>query len=129
MRYKGSGTEHYLGHAGGRRRAQLRQYVRRRNLRISPLSLVIVGLLAGCANAPFSASDTKVSQPVSETDALGYGAYLSGRFAASEHDMSDAAKFYNDSLARDPSDPTLLALTFFYATSSGEIDDAAKLAK
>jgi tetratricopeptide (TPR) repeat protein len=62
-------------------------------------------------------------------DAASYSAYLSGRFAADEHDMSDAAKFYGMSLAHEPDDATLQALAFFYSTSSGDIDGAAKLAK
>jgi tetratricopeptide (TPR) repeat protein len=43
--------------------------------------------------------------------------------------MADAARYYGESLENDPADPTLLALTFFYATSAGDIDTAAKLAK
>jgi tetratricopeptide (TPR) repeat protein len=62
-------------------------------------------------------------------DASGYSAYLSGRFAADEHDMSDAAKYYGESLQHEPNDPMIQALAFFYATSSGDIDGAAKLAK
>jgi tetratricopeptide (TPR) repeat protein len=64
-----------------------------------------------------------------EADALSYGAYLSARIAADEHDMADAAKFYRQSLARDPKDASLLALAFFYETSAGEVDSAADLAK
>jgi len=62
-------------------------------------------------------------------DAASYSAYLAGRFAADEHDMSDAAKFYTLSLDHEPDDATLQALAFFYSTSSGDIDGAAKLAK
>lgn len=62
-------------------------------------------------------------------DASGYSAYLSGRFAADEHDMSNAAKYYAESLDHQPNDPTIQALAFFYSTSAGDIDSAAKLAK
>jgi tetratricopeptide (TPR) repeat protein len=65
----------------------------------------------------------------SNDEARGYGAYLSGRFAADEHDISNAAKYYGSSLDRTPNDPTLQALAFFYSTSAGDIDGAAKLAK
>jgi tetratricopeptide (TPR) repeat protein len=58
-----------------------------------------------------------------------YANYLSARFAATEHDLHDAAKYYRESLDRDPDNATLLALAFFYSTSSGEVDDAAKLAQ
>lgn len=64
-----------------------------------------------------------------ETDALSYGAYLSARVAADEHDAANAAKFYRESLDRDPADPSLLALSFFYATSAGDMDNATDLAK
>ena len=64
-----------------------------------------------------------------DADAKAYGAYLSGRFAADEHDIADAAKFYEASLDREPNDPTLQALAFFYETSAGDIDSAAKLAE
>ena len=62
-------------------------------------------------------------------DAASYSAYLSGRFAADEHDMSEAAKFYGVSLSHEPDDSTIQALAFFYSTSAGDIDGAAKLAK
>jgi tetratricopeptide (TPR) repeat protein len=58
-----------------------------------------------------------------------YANYLSARFAATEHDLHDAARYYRESLGRDPDNTTLLALAFFYSTSSGEVDDAAKLAE
>lgn len=64
-----------------------------------------------------------------ETDALSYGAYLSARIAADEHDAANAAKFYRQSLERDPTDSSLLALAFFYETSAGEVDSANDLAK
>ncbi|MBV8978710.1 MAG: tetratricopeptide repeat protein [Alphaproteobacteria bacterium] len=62
-------------------------------------------------------------------DALSYGAYLSARFAADEHDMADAARFYRESLERDPDDQSLMSLAFFYETSSGDLEDATALAK
>lgn len=62
-------------------------------------------------------------------DARGFGAYLSGRFAADEHNIADAARFYGSSLEHEPGDPTLQALAFFYKTSAGDIDDAAELAE
>ncbi len=64
-----------------------------------------------------------------EADALSYGAYLSARIAADEHDAANAAKFYRESLQRDPTDSSLLALAFFYETSAGEVDSANELAK
>jgi len=78
-------------------------------------------LLLGSAIVPAFARE--------EADALSYGAYLSARVAADEHDAANAAKFYRESLDRDPTDPSLLALSFFYETSAGEVDSATDLAK
>ncbi len=95
-------------------------------MRVSSLALVLAvsTALSACASAR-----TFVPATTEGSDALGYGAYLSGRFAAGEHDVDDAAKYYGVSLERDPSDPTLLALSFFYTTSAGDIDQAGKLAR
>src|SRR6185503_3187242 len=112
MRYKRPGTEHHLGHAGGRGRSQLLQYVRRSPLPKSSLPMAAIALLVGIAPA--------ISLTSSDDEARGYGAYLSGRFAADEHDISNAAKYYGSSLNRVPNDPTLQALAFFYSTSAGD---------
>ena len=58
-----------------------------------------------------------------------YANYLSARFAATQHNLTAAAKFYRDSLDADPNNPALLTLSFFYSTSAGDMDDAARLAK
>jgi tetratricopeptide (TPR) repeat protein len=58
-----------------------------------------------------------------------YGNYLSARFAASQHNLKDAAVYYRASLAADPTNAQLLALSFFFATSSGDVDDAGRLAE
>jgi tetratricopeptide (TPR) repeat protein len=98
-------------------------------LRINPfiLAAAISTALSGCVHARVS-TETVLREGRSD-DATGYGAYLSGRFAATEHNVADAARYYRDALENDPSDPTLLALTFFYATSAGDIDTAGKLAQ
>ncbi len=58
-----------------------------------------------------------------------FGNYLSARFAASEHNLKDAAAYYRASLSDDPANPQLLALSFFFATSSGDIEAAGRLAE
>jgi tetratricopeptide (TPR) repeat protein len=89
-------------------------------LRNRLLALACALVVAG-SSAPAAARE--------ETDALSYGAYLSARIAADEHDAANAAKFYRQSLERDPTDSSLLALAFFYETSAGEVDSANDLAK
>lgn len=91
----------------------------------SLLAVIASVLLLGTAQAR---ETEPVFTPHGEADALSYGAYLSARIAADEHDMADAARFYRESLERDPNDPTLLALAFFYETSAGEVDRAGELA-
>jgi tetratricopeptide (TPR) repeat protein len=86
----------------------------------------ILLLIVAAAGAGFAPANALTS---SSDDAKSYGAYLSGRFAADEHDISNAAKYYGASLENEPGDPTLQALTFFYSTSAGDVDGAAKLAK
>lgn len=90
-------------------------------MRRFPLLLSVVLSASGFSAATAS---TRASD-----DASAYSAYLSGRFAADEHNMSDAAKYYGESLRHEPNDPMIQALAFFYATSSGDIDGAARLAK
>ena len=87
-----------------------------------------IPLLAAAAALGLVAANAEAAVP-QDPDALSFGAYLSGRIAADEHDMADAAKFYRESLDRDPDDQSLMALAFFYATSSGDIDTANTLAK
>ncbi|HWA90931.1 MAG TPA: tetratricopeptide repeat protein [Rhizomicrobium sp.] len=94
--------------------------MRNRPVLLAFASLLLLGSAQARETAPLFAK--------SEPDALSYGAYLSARVAADEHDMADAARFYRQSLDRDPNDPTLLALAFFYETSAGEIDRASELA-
>jgi tetratricopeptide (TPR) repeat protein len=64
-----------------------------------------------------------------DAQAVDFGNYLSARFAASEHNLKDASTYYRASLAADPDNKELLELAFFFATSSGDIDNAAKLAQ
>ena len=64
-----------------------------------------------------------------DSDAETYANYLSARFAATQHNLGDAAKYYRESLEADPNNNVLLTLAFFYSTSAGDMDDAVKLAK
>jgi tetratricopeptide (TPR) repeat protein len=89
------------------------------------LSPIVVALaLAGCAapqQAPLHPEDEKASEA--------FSTYLSARFAAGEHDLPQAARYYGQSLSNDPANPSLLALSFFYSTTSGDFDAAGKYAQ
>jgi tetratricopeptide (TPR) repeat protein len=81
-------------------------------------------LLAGCAAEPLSPVHTE-----DDKSSMAFSTYLSARFAADEHDLTDAAHYYGQALANDPGNPPLLALSFFYSTTSGDFDSAAKYAQ
>jgi tetratricopeptide (TPR) repeat protein len=94
-------------------------------LRNAPLATVLAlsTVLAGSAFA----KEMVVDQPAG--DAMGFAAYLSARFAAGEHDMAGAARYFSVSAERVPDDPTLLAAASFYATTAGDIDQSVKIAR
>jgi tetratricopeptide (TPR) repeat protein len=95
--------------------------------------LVVSGALVSCSNLGLTrggGSDAfKVDLSRGNAEAETYANYLSARFAATEHNLSDAAKYYRVSLERDPGDANLMLLAFFYSTSAGDVDSAAELAK
>jgi len=95
-------------------------------LRILPL------LAALCFSAAAAGADTSppatAAIDMSERDGVLFSDYLSARHAAGDRDMAEAAKYFIACLERDPSDPQILTLAFFYATGAGMIDEAAVLA-
>ncbi len=72
-------------------------------------------------------AETRGALPT-ESSTNAYGDYLSARFAANHHDLTEAAKFYHTSLTHDPDDPQLLIFAFFYSAAAGNVDEAAELA-
>ena len=91
-------------------------------LMLSPLMAV---LLAGCATMSSDASQALRPDPQSEI----FSTYLAARFAAGEHDLPQAARYYGKALAEDPGNPSLLTLSFFYAVTSGDFEAAGKYAQ
>ena len=93
--------------------------------------------LAGCSSlssmvspAPDATADATADATVESDDAgLPVRNYLAARFAVSEHDMAEAAKFYRATLAEDPNNADLLSAAFIYSSSSGDLEGAAKLAQ
>jgi tetratricopeptide (TPR) repeat protein len=73
--------------------------------------------------------DFKINMSRGDAEAETYANYLSARFAATQNDLPGAAKYYRESVDRDPANQNLLMLAFFYSTSAGEVDEAAQLAK
>src|SRR5436305_14090241 len=87
-------------------------------------SSLIALLLSGCA-----AQQAASSHAEPDRFSQAFSTYLSARFAAGEHDLPQAARYYGQSLASDPGNPSLLALSFFYSTTSGDFDAAGKYAQ
>ena len=81
--------------------------------------------LGGCAGLGQYAGQS--SQQPSQAES--FGNYLSARLAASDHNMADAAKLYNASLAADPDNADILGHAFLYSAASGDIEGASKLAR
>ena len=86
--------------------------------RVLPLMAL---LLAGCAGEPNAPVQVR-----SDAQSAAFSTYLSARFAAGEHDLPQAARYYGRALANDPGNPSLLALSFFYSTTSGDFEAAGK---
>ena len=79
-------------------------------MRIIPLiaALGLSATITGCAGAGVeiaSVSSDANAVPAADDSADIYGDYLSARFAADHHDLSEAAKFFRASLDFDPKDP------------------------
>lgn len=68
------------------------------------------------------------SDAAQDRQAQAFATYLSAHFAAGEHDMPMASRYYSDSLKNDPDNASLLGLAFFYATTSGDVDAAGRYA-
>ncbi|HEY4274977.1 MAG TPA: tetratricopeptide repeat protein [Rhizomicrobium sp.] len=57
-----------------------------------------------------------------------FSTYLSARFAAGQHAMPEAARYYGQSLKNDPENPSTLPLAFFYTAASGDLEGSGKYA-
>lgn len=94
-------------------------------MKIRSVLVVALLLLAGCANLP------AIKHPAAtelDRQANAFSTYLSARFAAGEHEMPQAARYYAQSLKNDPGNASILSLAFFYATTSGDVEGSGKYA-
>jgi tetratricopeptide (TPR) repeat protein len=91
-------------------------------------------LLAGCAAPKAAYVDNDVG--LGDTAAVrnlgpasnNFSTYLSARFAVSDHDLKGAARYFGQTLKRDPSNGSLLSLSFFYSATSGDFAAAGAYA-
>ncbi|MFN3868037.1 MAG: tetratricopeptide repeat protein [Hyphomicrobiaceae bacterium] len=86
---------------------------------------ISVGGLA--AMSPASARGIEASEERVETRSL-IGSYLAGRFAKSQNDITDAARFYGSALAYDAKNEVLLEQAFVMEASAGNWDRVTDLA-
>lgn len=91
--------------------------------RLLPIAAAMLAL-AGCAVQP-----SPVTRPEDDRQADAFSTYLSARFAAGEHDLPEAARYYGIALGNDPANSSLLALSFFYSTTAGDFAAAGKYAQ
>lgn len=104
-------------------------FLPRRTLFAAALALVLPLGACGTFSSPARMMNgTKVEALPPSSSARAYGNYLSGHFAARQHDLHDAARYYRAALAHDPANADLLARAFLYTAASGDVKEAAKLA-
>ncbi|MBV1887460.1 MAG: tetratricopeptide repeat protein [Parvibaculaceae bacterium] len=93
-----------------------------------PASLVATTLLLTVTGLS-ACSSGFLSQPSARnTDTL-FGNYLAGRYAGSQRELDDAAKFLGRALDKDPGNPVLIERTFLLAVTAGEVEHAISLAQ
>jgi tetratricopeptide (TPR) repeat protein len=89
-----------------------------------PVCISIAAALGGCA----SQNAGPQPEPQQSSQAQSFGDYLAARLAASDHNISDASRLYNASLATDPGNADILSHAFLYTAASGDVSKAAELA-
>lgn len=65
--------------------------------------------------------------PASEKS--GYGSYLAGRYAQSQHDMANAARYFSEALRFDPNNAALLQQAYILLSMDGRVTESATLAE
>jgi tetratricopeptide (TPR) repeat protein len=95
-------------------------------LKIHLIPVAMFLALAGCTN--MQTLDESPADRAADQQANAFSTYLSARFAAGQHDMSDAARYYAQSLKNDPGNAAVMSQAFFYASTAGDIEGAGKYA-
>ena len=73
--------------------------------------------LAGCSSV--ARLDESPADKEADRQANAFSTYLSARFAAGQHEMPDAARYYAQSLKDDPGNAEIMSQAFFFASTSG----------
>jgi tetratricopeptide (TPR) repeat protein len=93
----------------------------RKSLLLSAAVLILSFSAGACASVN---SDTAASSG----DDRSFGTYLSAHVAAGQHDLVEAAKLYQSTLADNPDDADVASRAFLYTAASGDVDKAIDLA-
>ena len=99
-----------------------------RHRRSRSLLTAALTLIAGLALSPAGLAETRADSGVDYPTSLA-GYYLAASFADKSRDMTAAAKFYLEALAKDPDDASLIDRALPPLLASGMIEDAVKLAR
>ncbi|HKD46166.1 MAG TPA: hypothetical protein VKB67_00605, partial [Rhizomicrobium sp.] len=81
--------------------------------------------LAACSTVPTA---ERPQDQEADRQANAFSTYLSARFAAGQHELPEAARYYAQSLKNDPGNAEVLSQAFFFASTSGDMDSAGKYA-
>lgn len=96
---------------------------------LSAMFVAALGL-GGCASLNLGGmADDPQGPSAQSAQAQSFGDYLAARLAASNHNMTDAAHLYTESLAADPDNADILSHAFLYDAASGDVEGAADLAE
>ena len=82
--------------------------------------------LAGCATV--AQMDESPADKAADRQADAFSTYLSARFAAGQHEMPQAARYYAQSLKNDPGNAEIMSQAFFFASTSGDMESAGRYA-
>jgi len=94
----------------------------RKTLLLSAAVLALAFSASACASV---STDTAAASG----DDTSFGTYLSAHVAAGQHDLVEAAKLYQTSLADNPDNSDIADRAFLYTAASGDVDGAIDLAK
>jgi tetratricopeptide (TPR) repeat protein len=95
------------------------------------MAALTASALAACAAMPDPVVSTLPAPPLEPIPTISSvtGTYLAAKFAASQGEIDGAAEYYANLLEHDPGNSDLLARTFLFATSAGDMEVAIPLAR
>ena len=126
LRHQGSGAEHHLGHARRRRRPELFEYVRSACVNSSAHRCDVPGL--GRLRQSWRSWIDSPADNEADRQANAFSTYLSARFAAGQHDMPEAARYYGQSLKNDPGNAEICCRwPSSIASTSGDLESARQI--